>query len=63
MIRGRGIAIFSKRVIEKEYAEGKIVILPIEGITVTRNINMVIHKNKYMSAGIKMIKEILERGQ
>lgn len=62
VIRGRGIAIFSKRVVERECAEGQIVILPLEGVTVTRNINMVIHKNKYMSASIKMIKEILEGG-
>lgn len=59
VIRGRGIAVFSRRVIEKECDEGSMVILPIEGITVTRNIHMVIHKNKYVSEGIKMIKEIL----
>ena len=59
VIKGRGIAIFSKMVVEKECEEGKIVILPLEGITVKRNINMVIHRNKFVSAGIEMIKEIL----
>ena len=59
--RGRGIAVFSKRVIEKENADGDIIILPLEGISVTRNINLVMHKNKYISAGIKTIMDILNR--
>ena len=62
VIKGRGIAVFSKRMVEKECAEGKIVILPLEGIRVTRNIQMMIHKNKYLSTGIAMIKEILAEG-
>lgn len=59
VIRGRGIAIFSKRVVEKECMEGKLVILPLEGILATRNINMIIHKNKYVSAAIKTIQKTL----
>ena len=59
--RGRGIAVFSKRIIEKENADGDIIILPLEGISVTRNINLVMHKNKYISAGIKTIMDILNR--
>ena len=62
VIKGRGIAVFSKRMVEKECAEGKNVILPLEGIRVTRNIQMMIHKNKYLSTGIAMIKEILAEG-
>ena len=62
VIKGRGIAVFSKRMVEKECAEGKILILPLEGIRVTRNIQMMIHKNKYLSTGIAMIKEILAEG-
>ena len=61
VIKGRGIAIFSKRIVEKECAEGQIVILPLKGVTATRYINMVIHKNKYMSANIEMLKEITKR--
>ncbi|MGN1203854.1 MAG: hypothetical protein ACI4SA_02250 [Lachnospiraceae bacterium] len=38
------------------------MILPLEGIRVTRNIQMMIHKNKYLSTGIAMIKEILAEG-
>lgn len=60
VIRGRGIAVFSKRIVENEQKVGDIVILPLEGLPVTRYINMAIHKNKYISPGINMIKEILE---
>lgn len=59
VMRGRGIAILSRRMIEKERAAGDIVILPIEGIKVTRNINLAIHKNKYLSKSIKMLQEMI----
>ena len=59
VIRGRGIAVLSRRMIEKERAVGEIVILPIEGLHVTRNINFVIHKNKYLSKSIRMMQEIV----
>lgn len=59
VMRNRGIAIFSRRIVEKECEEGKIVILPIKGISVIRDFNLIIHKNKYMSDSIKMIQEIL----
>ena len=49
VIRGRGIAVLSRRMIEKERAAGEIIVLPVEGLNVTRNINFVIHKNKYLS--------------
>ena len=60
VIRGRGIAVFSKKVVEREWREGDIVILPLEGLSVTRKINIAIHKNKYISDNIKIIKEILK---
>lgn len=59
VIRGRGIAILSRQIIEKEYKTGDIKILPMQGLSVKRNINLVIHKNKYQSPTIKMMKEIL----
>lgn len=61
VMRGHGIAVFSRRVVEKEWKEGNIVILPLQELSVTRNINMVIHKNKYVSSSIEMIKEILNK--
>ena len=59
VIRGRGIAVFSKRVVEKEHKKGEIVFLPFETGSVKRNITMIIHKNKYMSANLETMKEIL----
>lgn len=59
VIRGRGIAIFSRRMIEKESEDGSIVILPLKEISVTRNIHLAIHKNKYLSEEIKVLQEIL----
>lgn len=59
VIRGRGIAVLSGRMIEKERAAGDITVLSIEGVKVTRNINLAIHKNKYLSGSIKMMQEIL----
>ncbi len=60
VIRGMGIAVLSGRMIEKERAAGEIVVLSIEGVKVTRNINFVIHKNKYLSKSIKMMQEIVQ---
>lgn len=60
VIRGHGIAVFSKKVVEKECREGTLVILPLEGHTVKREIHLAIHKNKYLSESMKMIKEILK---
>ena len=59
VIRGMGIAVLSSRMIEKERAAGDIVVLPIEGLKVTRNINLAIHKNKYMSKSMKLLLNIL----
>ncbi|MGN0326373.1 MAG: LysR family transcriptional regulator [Lachnospiraceae bacterium] len=59
VIRGMGIAVLSGRMIEKERAAGDIVVLPIEGLKVTRNINLAVHKNKYMSKSMKLILKIL----
>lgn len=61
VIRGRGIAVLSERMIEKERTAGDIVVLPIEGVKVTRNVNLAIHKNKYLSKSIKMMQEIVQK--
>lgn len=60
VIRGRGIAVLSERMIERERAAGDMVVLPVEGVKVTRNINLAIHKNKYLSKSIKMMQEIVQ---
>ena len=55
---GRGIALFSKRMVAREVSDGDMVILPLEGIRVTRNIHFVIHKNKYVSTEIETLQKI-----
>lgn len=60
VIRGRGIAVLSKRMILKEVAAGEIVILPLDSVGIIRHFNFVVHKNKYQSKGIRLIKEIAQ---
>ena len=60
VIHGRGIAVLSKRLVEKECKNGEIVILPLEGKPVVRNINSAIHKNKYKSGNIEIMMDILK---
>ena len=55
VIRGSGIAVLSSRMIEKERAAGDIAVIPVKGLKVTRNINLAIHKNKYLSEGIRLM--------
>lgn len=59
VIRNRGIAIMSRRMIEKECATGDIVVLPLEGKAVTRHIHFAIHKNKYISKSIQIMQDII----
>ena len=61
VIRGRGIAVLSSRMIEREVAEGTIVALPIEGLKVTRNIQLAIHKNKFMSENLILMQKLAEK--
>lgn len=60
VLHGRGVAIFSKRMVEKEIMEGEVIVLPVKGIKVTRDIQFIIHKNKFISDELRIIKEILE---
>ena len=60
VISAWGIAVLSERMIERERAAGDMVVLPVEGVKVTRNINLAIHKNKYLSKSIKMMQEIVQ---
>lgn len=61
VIHGRGIAVFSKRMVEQEVKDGKMVILPVKDVTVKRDIDLVIHKNKFISDEIRVIQEIIEK--
>lgn len=60
VICGRGIAVLSSRMIQKEVDNGDMVVLQPEDIKATRNINLVLHKNKYVSKNIKVIQEVVQ---
>lgn len=59
VIYGRGIAVFSRRMVKQEVERGNMVVIPVRDITVKRNIDFVMHKNKYMSNEIQMMQKIL----
>ena len=46
--RGRGLAIISKMLIEKEISDGLLRILPVEDLHVTRDINLIYHRDKFI---------------
>lgn len=49
VISGRGIAVMSSMLIQKELEEGVLRILKVRDIKVERDIKLVYHKNKYIS--------------
>ena len=49
VIHGKGLGIISKLFIEKELSEGVLKILYIKGIKVTRDLQLIYHKDKYIS--------------
>lgn len=59
VIHGRGIAIFSRRMVKEAVARGEMLVIPVRDITVKRNIDLVMHKNKYISNEIKIMQQIL----
>lgn len=59
VIHGRGIAVFSRRMVKQEVERGNMVVIPVRDITVKRNIDFVMHKNKYMSNELQMMQKIL----
>lgn len=61
IICGRGIAIFSKRMIRREVQEKSMVILPLKNVKVMRNFHFVIHKNKFISEELRLMQEICSR--
>ena len=59
VIHGRGIAVFSRRMVKQEVERGEMVVIPVRNVAVKRNIDFVMHKNKYMSNEIQMMQKIL----
>lgn len=57
VIRGRGLAIISNMLIGRELQEGKLRILSVEHIKVSRAINLIYHKDKFISTLMKQFIE------
>lgn len=58
VIHGRGIAIFSRRMVKEEAEKGSLIILPIKGVRVIRDFQFIRHKNKYMSKALQTIQNV-----
>ena len=59
VIAGQGVAVFSKRSIEKEVIEKKLHIVDIEDISLSRQICVVYHKDKFRSKQLTAFLELL----
>lgn len=53
VISGKGMAIISRLLIEKELKENTLKVLPIKDIKINRQNNLIYHKNKYISPQMK----------
>ncbi len=48
VMAGKGIAILSKRLVEKEVEQGKLHIVTVDNVHVERNFKLIYHKNKFI---------------
>ena len=60
VMHGRGLAALSSMTVEKECAAGELVTLDVSGLPVKRTINLIYHKNKYISPGMKIMLDVCE---
>lgn len=58
VIRGKGIAIISKLIIKNECKQGKLKILKINNVNINRIVNLIYHKNKYISLPMEKLIEV-----
>lgn len=61
VMHGRGITAISSMLVEKECAAGELVMLDLEGLPVNRTINLIYHKNKYISPSIGIMLDVCEK--
>lgn len=61
VMHGRGITAISSMLVEKECAAGELVMLDVEGLPVNRTINLIYHKNKYISPSIGIMLDVCEK--
>lgn len=55
---GLGVAVLSRMLVEKELNRGELFALRIQGITAHREIKLIYHKNKYLSEGLLLFRQI-----
>lgn len=61
VMHGRGITAISSMLVEKECAADELVMLDVEGLPVNRTINLIYHKNKYISPSIGIMLDVCEK--
>lgn len=61
VMHDRGLAALSSMMVEKECADGNLVTLDVEGLPVKRTINLIYHKNKYISPVIRIMIDVCEK--
>ncbi len=57
---GQGLAVLSKRLVEREFEQGRLCILSIQGIRLLRNFTLIYHKNKFLSPPFKAFVQACE---
>lgn len=57
---GIGIAVLPEHIVAMEIESGQLVQLHIDGFKIERTIRMIMHKNKYISSGMKLWMDMLE---
>lgn len=57
---GQGLAVLSKRLVEREFEQGRLCILSIQGIRLLRSFTLIYHKNKFLSPPFKAFVQACE---
>lgn len=50
---GQGLAVLSRRLVERDVEQGRLCILAIQGIHLLRHFTLIYHKNKFLSPPLK----------
>lgn len=58
VIAGKGLAIISRLLIENELVSGALKVVPVHGITVKREIQLIYHKDKFLSPQLVKLIEL-----
>lgn len=61
VMQGKDIAILSRMLVEKEVRNGELSIVPVKDVQVKREINLIYHKNKFISRSLEEFIEICRR--